>query len=102
MHSFKSFKKVAESYVNMQDNSVKLHEKVSSASKANYENMTGKKPSGRGIWMFSTVKPSDHSFKKDRDQTFTSPPLTTYADAVKLAVKHFKEKGHKGEIHLLS
>lgn len=78
-----------------------LDETVSSSSKDNYRSATGKKPSGKGKWAFSTVKPFQHDIVKHKDQTFISPPFTSFVDAAKLAAKHFKEKGHKGEIHVL-
>lgn len=78
-----------------------LEEAVSSDSKNRYEYVNGKKPSGRGSWMFSTVHPKEHDVIKHKNQTFTSAPHTTFADAAKQATKHFKEKDHKGEIHVL-
>lgn len=76
-----------------------LDEAVSSDSKGRYEYSNGKKPSGRGNWMFSTVKPSEHDFKKHADQTVSVQG--TFSDAAKKAAAHFKEKGHKGEIHVM-
>lgn len=78
---------------------VGLDEAVSSDSKGRYEYSNGKKPSGRGNWMFSTVKPSEHDVKKHADQTVSVQG--TFGDAAKKAAAHFKEKGHKGEIHVM-
>lgn len=76
-----------------------LDEAVSSDSKNRYEFSNGKKPSGRGNWMFSTVHPREHDFKKHGDQTVSVQG--TFGDAAKKAASHFKEKGHKGDIHVL-
>lgn len=76
-----------------------LDEAVSNDSKGRYEYSNGKKPSGRGNWMFSTVKPSEHDFKKHADQTVSVQG--TFSDAAKKAAAHFKEKGHSGEIHVM-
>lgn len=79
---------------------VNLDEAVSSDSKSRYEYTNGKKPSGTGHWMFSTVHPREHDVKKHKDQTVSVHG--TFSDASKKAAAHFKEKGHKGEIHVLS
>lgn len=76
-----------------------LDEAVSSDSKNRYESSNGKKPSGRGNWMFSTVHPREHDVTKHKDQTVSVQG--TFADAAKKAASHFKDKGHKGEIHVL-
>lgn len=75
-------------------------EAVSSSSKDNYEWTHGKKPKGHGNWYFSTVHPRQHDFDKHKDETVNVSG--TFGDAAKKAQAHFKEKGHKGEIHVLT
>ena len=77
--------------------------KVSDSSKRNYEYANGQKPKGAGRWMFSTIEPRKHDVRNDEHmkQTFTSSH-TTFANASKEAAKHFKDKGHNDEIHVLS
>ena len=76
-----------------------ISEGVSHDSKARYEYSNGKKPSGHGNWMFSTVHPREHDVEKHKDQTVSVQG--TFSDASKKAAAHFKSKGHKGEIHVL-
>lgn len=76
-----------------------ISEGVSHDSKARYEYSNGKKPSGHGNWMFSTVHPREHDVEKHKDQTVSVQG--TFSDASKKAASHFKSKGHKGEIHVL-
>lgn len=77
--------------------------KVSSSSKQNYEWSNGKKPSGHGRWMFSTIEPRKHDVRNDEHMkhTYTSS-FASFSDASKEAAKHFKAAGHVGEIHVLS
>lgn len=75
-------------------------EAVSSDSKNRYEYTNGNKPRGHGNWMFSTVHPREHDVVKHKDQTVSVQG--TFGDAAKKAQAHFKEKGHKGEIHVLT
>ena len=77
-----------------------LTEAVSSSSKDNYEWTHGNKPKGHGNWYFSTVHPRQHNFDQHKDQTVNV--TGTFGDAAKKAQAHFKEKGHKGEIHVLT
>ena len=78
-------------------------EGVSSSSKQNYEYANGHKPKGNGRWMFSTIEPRKHDVRNDEHMkhTFTSD-FASFSDASKAAVKHFKSKGHVGDIHVLS
>lgn len=75
-------------------------EAVSVSSKNNYENTHGKKPKGNGNWYFTTIVPSQHDLDKHADQTVNV--TGTFADAAKKAQSHFKQKGHAGEIHVLT
>ena len=77
--------------------------KVSSSSKQNYEWSNGKKPSGHGRWMFSTIEPRKHDVRNDEHMknTYTSS-FASFSDASKEAAKHFKAAGHVGDIHVLS
>lgn len=77
-----------------------MDEAVSSSSKDNYEWTHGNKPKGHGSWYFSTVHPRQHDMQKHKDQTVNV--TGTFGDAAKKAQAHFKEKGHKGEIHVLT
>ena len=77
-----------------------IDEAVSSTSKDNYESTHGKKPKGHGNWYFSTVHPHQHDFNKHKSETVNV--TGTFGDAAKKAQAHFKEKGHKGEIHVLT
>lgn len=77
-----------------------IDEAVSSSSKDNYEWTHGNKPKGHGNWFFSTVHPRQHDMEKHKDQTVNV--TGTFGDAAKKAQAHFKEKGHKGEIHVLT
>ena len=77
-----------------------MDEAVSSSSKDNYEWTHGNKPKGHGNWYFSTVHPRQHNFDQHKDQTVNV--TGTFGDAAKKAQAHFKEKGHKGEIHVLT
>lgn len=77
-----------------------LDEAVSTSSKNNYEYTHGKKPKGYGNWFFSTVHPKEHHPAKHKDQTVNV--TGTFSDAAKKAQAHFKEKGHKDEIHVLT
>lgn len=77
-----------------------LDEAVSQSSKDNYEWTHSSKPKGHGNWFFSTVHPRQHDFDKHKDQTVNV--TGTFGDAAKKAQAHFKEKGHKGEIHVLT
>ena len=73
--------------------------KVSKSSEEYYSNTHGHKPKGTGSWAFSTVHPQQHDTRKhDTHIVHTS----TYADAKKKAIAHYKEKGHTGEIHTLT
>lgn len=77
--------------------------KVSSASKDNYQWANGKKPSGHGRWMFSTIQAQKHNPRdaEHMKQTYTSS-YSSFGDASKEAAKHFRDAGHDGEIHVLS
>jgi protoheme ferro-lyase len=79
-----------------------ITESVSYDSKKYYEMSEGKKPSGNGNWSFSTIRPTryDSSNKDHMENTFSQ--TGNFSDVVRNAVKHFKSKGHTGEIHLLS
>lgn len=77
-----------------------IDEAVSSSSKQRYEYANKTKPKGHGQWMFTTVDPKEHDVQKHKDQTVSV--TGSFADAAKKAHSHFKEKGHKGEIHVLS
>lgn len=77
-----------------------IDEAVSSSSKDNYEWTHGNKPKGHGNWYFSTVHPRQHDMQQHKDQTVNV--TGTFGDAAKKAQAHFKEKGHKGEIHVLT
>ena len=77
-----------------------IDEAVSSSSKDNYEWTHGNKPKGHGNWFFSTVHPRQHDMQQHKDQTVNV--TGTFGDAAKKAQAHFKEKGHKGEIHVLT
>lgn len=83
-----------------QNEDTELEEAVSHDSKARYEYTNGHKPKGHGQWMFSTVHPREHDVEKHKDQTHTVSG--NFSDAAKAAAKHFKDKGHKGDIHVLS
>jgi hypothetical protein len=89
--------------INDLNESVELNEGVSEISKGYYEYANGKRPSGKGYgWMFSTVHPAKHSWDKHKDQTYQHSGEATFSEASKAAVKHFKDKGHQGDIHVLS
>ena len=77
-----------------------LDEAVSTSSKERYEWANKTKPKGHGQWMFSTVHPKEHDVEKHKDQTVSV--TGNFGDAAKKAQAHFKEKGHKGEIHVLT
>lgn len=77
----------------------KLPVKVSSNSAQHYEWVHGKKPSGNGSWAFSTVHPAQHDVRKHDMHVVHS---STYIDAKKKAVAHYKTQGHSGEIHVLT
>lgn len=77
-----------------------VEEAVSHDSKARYEFANGKKPSGDGNWMFTSVHPREHDIEKHKDQTVSV--RGKFSDASREAAKQLKAKGHKGEIHVLS
>jgi hypothetical protein len=80
-----------------------LDEGVSEISKGYYEYANGKRPSGKSYgWLFSTVHPAKHSWDKHKDQTYQHSGEATFTEASKAAVKYFKDKGHTGDIHVLS
>lgn len=66
-----------------------------------YEYAHGKRPSGKGTWIFSPHK--SHSFKehgsKAGEHFFQSAPHTSYSDAKKQASAWGKSKGHS-ELHV--
>jgi hypothetical protein len=67
---------------------------VSSSSKDYYKGVHGKSPKGEGNWAFST----DYK-NKDAEPHFVKG---TFSTASRDAIKHFKGKGHTGDIHVLS
>jgi len=79
---------------------VDLDESASSFSKDNYEWAHGRRPSGRGYWMFSTVHPRKHDITKHQDKTVGFDD--TFTNAAKKAKEHFKSQGHTGDVHVLT
>ncbi len=71
---------------------------VSKSSKDFYKFVNGSAPKGSGSWLFSTVHPSVH--KMETNDVFSHNGLFT--EAQKSAVSHYKMRGHKGEVHVLS
>ena len=75
-----------------------LAEGVSSSSKDYYQFAHGKQPKGVGSWMFSTVHPSKH--KMETDDIFSHHG--SFAESQRAAISHYKMRGHKGEVHVLT
>ena len=72
---------------------------VSNDSVDHYQWTHGKKPSGKGSWAFSTVHPGQHDVRK-HDTHFVHH--SSYTDAKKSAIAHYKKQGHNGQIHILT
>ena len=75
-----------------------LTEGVSSSSKDYYKFVHGKRPTGVGSWLFSTVHPSKH--KMDSDDVFSHHG--SFSEAQRAAISHYKMRGHKDEVQVLT
>lgn len=72
---------------------------VSSSSADHYEYVHGRRPTGKGSWIFSTEHPIRHDMKKHDAHVVHN---ASYVDAKKQAIAHYKKQGHSGEIHVLT
>lgn len=70
-----------------------LTEAVEVTGEDRYEFSNGKRPSGKGTWMFAPRKSIDFAKHKVGVDYFESPPDTTYSSAKQLAKAWAKEKG---------
>ena len=71
----------------------RITEGFDSFSEKHYEYANGRKPSGKGNWLFAPSRNIDIRTAKVGVDYYQSPPLTLYSDAKKAAVKWAKEKG---------
>lgn len=78
-----------------------LNEGVEVKGHGAYEFSHGKKPTGRGYWMFGLGPKSNHEPNGELDHSKVFSHNGTFGDAQRAAKKHAASLGHT-EIHILT